>query len=97
LPDEITDDFANSDLGDPRRAKRLPKLTASLAQAPSESISAASGGWGDLIAAFRFLNNELRMWQTPSGHFIHAQFASTTKRHASLWFSGVQQFATPHP
>jgi len=57
LPEEITDEFANADLGDPRRAKRLPKLAASLAQAPAESISAASGGWSEVMAACRFLNN----------------------------------------
>ena len=56
MPDEITDEFANADLGDPRRAKRLPKLAASLAQAPAESISAACGGWSEVIAACRFLN-----------------------------------------
>ena len=57
MPDEITAEFANADLGDPRRAKRLPKLATSLAQAPAESITAASGGWSEVIAACRFLNN----------------------------------------
>ncbi len=57
MPDDITDEFSNADLGDSRRAKRLPKLAASLAQAPAESITAASGGWSEVIAACRFLNN----------------------------------------
>ena len=57
MSDEITAEFFNADLGDPRRAKRLPKLAASLAQAPAESITAASGGWSEVIAACRFLNN----------------------------------------
>ena len=35
----------------------MPKLAASLAQAPAESISAASGGWSEVIAACRFLNH----------------------------------------
>ncbi len=35
----------------------MPKLAASLAQAPAESITAASGGWSEVIAACRFLNN----------------------------------------
>lgn len=42
--------FASHDLGEPRCAKRLPKLAASLAQAQTESIPAASGGWSEVIA-----------------------------------------------
>jgi hypothetical protein len=57
LSDEISAEFANADLGDPRRGKRLPKLVALLAQAPAESISAACGGWSEVVAAYRFFNN----------------------------------------
>lgn len=57
MADDITNEFTDADLNDLRRARRLPVLAASLAEAPSESISAACGGWAESMAAFRLLNN----------------------------------------
>lgn len=53
----MPDEFADADLDDLRRSRRLPKLAAGLANAPDQSISAASGGWAESMAAFRLLNN----------------------------------------
>jgi len=57
MPEEFADEFADADLNDLRRSRRLPALAAGLAKAPAESISAACGGWAESMAAFRLLNN----------------------------------------
>jgi hypothetical protein len=57
MPDDFADEFADADLKDLRRSRRLPMVAAALAGAPAESITAASGGWAECMAAFRLLNN----------------------------------------
>ena len=57
MPEEFADEFAEADFNDLRRSRRLPVLAASLAKAPTESISAACGGCPESMAAFRLLNN----------------------------------------
>lgn len=56
MPDDITDEFSDADLGDARRGRRLPEIASSLAEAPTESITAACGGWSECMAAFRLFN-----------------------------------------
>ena len=56
MPDDITDEFLNADLGDKRRSQRLCKVAAALAKSPSASIAAACGGWSETMAAYRLLN-----------------------------------------
>lgn len=58
MPEDFTDEFANADLKDVRRSRRLGKVAAALAKSPAASISAASGGWGETMAALRLLNCE---------------------------------------
>ncbi|RYD84669.1 MAG: IS4 family transposase [Verrucomicrobiaceae bacterium] len=58
MPDDLSKEFADADLNDARRDRRLPKVAAALAKMPSSSISAACGGWSETIAAYRLLNNE---------------------------------------
>ena len=53
---DITDEFASADLNDVRRTRRLCKVAAAMASAPSLSLSAASGGWAETIATYRLLN-----------------------------------------
>jgi hypothetical protein len=52
MPEDFTDEFANADLKDVRGSRRLGKVAAALAKSPAASISAASGGWGETMAAF---------------------------------------------
>ena len=53
MSEDFTDEFANADLNDTRRGRRLVKVAAALAKSPSASISAASGGWSETMAAYR--------------------------------------------
>lgn len=55
---DITDEFAAVDLKDKRSNRRLGKVVAALAETPAASISAATGGWSETIAALRLLNRE---------------------------------------
>jgi hypothetical protein len=57
MTDDFADGFADAYLKDLRRSRRLPKLATALAAAPAESITAASGGWAECMAALRLLNN----------------------------------------
>jgi hypothetical protein len=56
MPDDITDEFLNADLGDLRRSQRLCKVASALAKSPCSSIAAACGGWSETMAAYRLLN-----------------------------------------
>lgn len=58
MPDDVTDEFADADLRDSRRSRRLGRVAAALANSPAASISAASGGWSETMAAYRLLNCE---------------------------------------
>ena len=58
MPEDFTDEFANADLNDVRRGRRLGKVVAALAQFPSASICAATGGWNETMAAYRLLNSK---------------------------------------
>jgi hypothetical protein len=44
MPDDITAEFANADLKDVRRSRRLDKVVAAWTKAPAASIAAGSGG-----------------------------------------------------
>ena len=55
---DITDEFAAVDLKDKRSNRRLGKVAAALAKVPAASISAATGGWSETIAALRLLNRD---------------------------------------
>jgi hypothetical protein len=56
MPDHLTDEFDNADLGDARRNRRLGQVAQWLGNSPGSSISAACGGWSECMAAFRLLN-----------------------------------------
>lgn len=58
MSESITDEFANADLGDSRRTRRLCKVSLALNAAPTASISNACGGWADTMAAYRLLNSD---------------------------------------
>ena len=58
MSENITDEFANADLGDLRRTQRLCKVASSLTASPFASISNACGGWSETMAAYRLLNCE---------------------------------------
>ena len=56
MPEDFTDEFANADLKDSRRGRRLGRVAAALAKSPAASICAASGGWSETMAVYRLLN-----------------------------------------
>ena len=56
MAEDFTDEFADADLKDLRRNRRLGKVVAAMAKAPAASISAAGGGWGETMGALRLLN-----------------------------------------
>ena len=53
----IADELNGIDLGDKRLNKRSKHLVEALAANPEASINAASDGWGDTAAAYRFFDN----------------------------------------
>ncbi len=54
----IKKELADIDLGDKRRERRIMRLASRMAEAPSESLRASSGGWSEAIAAFRLFKNK---------------------------------------
>lgn len=57
MADDIGDEFTGAGLGDARLNRRLAVVARALASVPSSSISAASGGWAETVAAYRLLNH----------------------------------------
>jgi len=55
--DGIAAEFEGIDLGDRRLNKRSVRIAEALAAAPSASINAATEGWTDTFAAYRFFSN----------------------------------------
>jgi hypothetical protein len=51
------------ELGDARRNRRLSKLVEDLAAQPTASIPLASGGWAEVKAAYRRLDNPALDWR----------------------------------
>lgn len=56
-------EFAQLDLGDARLDKRARVLMERFAANPTASIPAACHGWGETMAAYRFLGNEEVEWR----------------------------------
>jgi hypothetical protein len=54
----IAREFAEAELGDPRRTRRVVKLVQALAKHPQASLPEALGTHSELEAAYRILNNE---------------------------------------
>lgn len=50
---DIKKELADIDLGDKRRDRRIMRLASRMAEVPSESLRAGSGGWSEAMAAFR--------------------------------------------
>jgi len=50
--------FANCDLGDERRTKRLIAVATAMAEKPASSFPQQFAFWSDLKAAYRLLNND---------------------------------------
>lgn len=57
------EEFADLDLGDKRLNRRLIKLAEDFARQPMASIPAASGGWAETQAAYRFFGQDKFDWQ----------------------------------
>jgi hypothetical protein len=58
-----TQELSGIKLGDARLEKRATILLEQFGKKPSVSIPAACGGWGETMAAYRFLGNEKTSWQ----------------------------------
>lgn len=56
MADDITDEFADAQLKDVRRTRRLAEVVAAMARFPAASVSAASGGWAETMGAYRLLH-----------------------------------------
>lgn len=54
----IESEYHYSDYGDKRLTKRYKSILNNLSHTPKESIPCSSGGWGETLAVYRFLNNE---------------------------------------
>ena len=58
MSESIGGEWNGINLGDKRLNKRSKHLLESLASNPEASINAASDGWGDTLAAYRFFDNQ---------------------------------------
>ena len=58
MSESISDELNRIDLGDQRLNKRSKHILEALANNPEASINAASDGWGDTLAAYRFFDNQ---------------------------------------
>jgi Transposase Tn5 dimerisation domain/Transposase DNA-binding len=90
MPEDFTDEFADADLKDVRRSRRLGKVAAALAKSPAASISAASGGWAETMAAFRLLHCE----EFAPGALIAPHTSATVERCAGQACVVVSQDTT---
>lgn len=62
-------ELVHTDLGDPRRTKRLIQLVSALAANPACSLPEACRSWADTKGAYRFLDNEdVEPQELLSGH-----------------------------
>ena len=52
----VQQQFANAQLGDPRRTRRLGEIATSMLDAPDQSLPQQNPNWGDLKAAYRFFD-----------------------------------------
>ena len=59
----VAEELAGLELGDVRRNRRLIKLVEDLAAQPTASIPLASGGWAEVKAAYRLLDNPALDWR----------------------------------
>lgn len=57
MGESIETEFANIELGDERRNRRLRSVVRRLWESPSKSIKASCRGWAETVAAYRLLNN----------------------------------------
>ena len=55
-------EFAELDLGDARRNRRLVRLAETFARQPQASIPSACGGWAETNGAYRFFGSESVDW-----------------------------------
>ena len=51
-------EFSNTQLGDPRRSRRLVQVASALAQCPSGTLPQALPTWKELKAAYRLFSND---------------------------------------
>ena len=65
--------FAHAELNDPRRTRRLVRISASLAQNVGQSIMQSARSPADMEAAYRFMRNSA----IRAEHIDDAGFAST--------------------
>jgi Transposase DNA-binding len=57
------EELSGIELGDARLDKRAAVLLDELGRKPSASIPIACGGWGETLAAYRFLGNDKCQWE----------------------------------
>jgi len=54
----VSDEMKSADLNDKRLNARLTQVLSALGEHPTASIPAACGGWDEIVAAYRFFDNE---------------------------------------
>jgi hypothetical protein len=59
----VAEEFAEMDLGDVRLNKRARVMVEAFAAKPTANIPVACDGWSDMMAAYRFLDNNTVTWQ----------------------------------
>jgi hypothetical protein len=70
--ERVVGDFDGSDLGDPRRQRRLTRIVSQLAAQPWASIPDAMGSVAALEGAYRFMNNRAVSFEALHGSHVKA-------------------------
>ena len=70
--ERVVGDFHGSDLGDPRRSRRLTRIVTELAAQPWASIPDAMGSVAALEAAYRFINSRAVSFEALHGSHVKA-------------------------
>jgi len=58
MPSWVDEELDGADFGDKRLVDRFSKVLTAISDKPQLSIPAASGGWTETVAAYRFFDNE---------------------------------------
>jgi hypothetical protein len=70
--ERVVGDFGDSELGDPRRHRRLRRIVGQLAAQPWASIPDAMGSVAELEGAYRFINNRAVSFEELHGSHVKA-------------------------
>jgi hypothetical protein len=92
----VSQQLGRADLGDPRRSRRLAKMVAKLAEAPTSSIPLALGTDAEVQGAYRLMNNRRVTFEAVLAPHIDAAVESAQKVREVLLVHDTTECSFPH-